>query len=152
MVMGEKPMCCHLVDLSPFCLIQPLPTSLMFCWVAEELWLLVVEAFMVFGSGVAGLSVPFPHPHSTHDCIHSPLFHDSSLPCFQHSRRWSVRPPDFLCIHAFRNWSASSSRRGRLCFFTHSPPCGISVVCLFFAFCCSSTRRDHVCCPSPHIG
>ena len=28
---------CHLS-----CLIQPLPTSLMFCWVVEQLWLLVV--------------------------------------------------------------------------------------------------------------
>ena len=38
------------------------------CW-----WL---GAVIVFGSGVAGLSVPCPCAHSTHDCIHS------SSPCF----------------------------------------------------------------------
>ena len=37
LVMGEKPMFCHL-----FLFYQPLPTSLMFCWVVEQLWLLVV--------------------------------------------------------------------------------------------------------------
>ena len=42
-------------------------------WGVIAEWLLVVEAVIVFGSGVAGLSVPCPHAHSTHDCIHSTL-------------------------------------------------------------------------------
>ena len=62
------------------CFHLPLSTSLLFWGVVEELWLVVVEAVIVFGSGVVGLLVPCPHAHSTHDCIHSiPLSRD--LPC-----------------------------------------------------------------------
>ena len=94
----------HLVDLSPFYLIHPLPTSLMFCWVVEELWLLVVEAVMVFGSGVVGLSVPCPHAHSTHDCLHS------SLPRFPHCPHghWFLT----FCCSPSRTGSSFSRREG----------------------------------------
>ena len=37
-----------------------------------QLWL-VVEVVIAFGSGVAGLSVPCPPAHCTHDCLHSTL-------------------------------------------------------------------------------
>ena len=64
-------MCDYLVCLPPF---FSYPTSLLLCFVSCGViveWLLVVEAIIVFGSGVAGLSVPFPRAHSTHDCLHS---------------------------------------------------------------------------------
>ena len=69
-------MCCHLVL---FCHL-PLSTSLLFWGVVEELLLLVVGEFIVLGSGMAGLSVPCPHAHSTHDCLHSTLTRPSILP------------------------------------------------------------------------
>ena len=76
---GKNPCVATLFVLPPFLFHQPLQ------WlgfvVGGQLWL-VVEAVIAFGSGVAGLSVPCPRAHSTHDCIHSPLFHDSSLPTF----------------------------------------------------------------------
>ena len=63
-------MCCHLVLIFH---LSCSPTSSMAwfcCW--GKLWL-VVEAVIAFGSGVAGLSVLFPHAHSTHDLPFTPF-------------------------------------------------------------------------------
>ena len=62
-------MCYHLVDF---------PSSLvnLFIVLPNHLhgeWLLVVGEVIVFGSGVAGLSVLFPHAHSTHEFPFTPL-------------------------------------------------------------------------------
>ena len=82
--------CCHLLSH------PTLSTSLMLQ--------LVVEAVIAFGSGVAGLSVPFPHAHSTHDCLHS------SLPRFPHCPhgRWFLT----FCCSPSRTGSSFSRREG----------------------------------------
>ena len=109
LVYGEKthvlPPC---VVCPPFLFHQPLQWLGFVCW--GQLWL-VVEVVIAFGSGVAGLSVPCSHAHSTHDCIHSMLglhlLHDaiffpfgslsrggrfiSSHSWYFPSRLWSVR-------------------------------------------------------------
>ena len=68
-------------------LVSPTSSMTWFCcW--GQLWL-VVEVVIAFGSGVAGLSVPYPHSHSTHDFLHSTLglhlLHDAILPWPVHS-------------------------------------------------------------------
>ena len=96
MVYGKKNPCfttfvvCHLLSH------PTLSTSLMLQ--------LVVEAVIAFGSGVAGLSVPFPHAHSTHDCLHS------SLPRFPHCPhgRWFL----MFCCSPSRTGSSFSRREG----------------------------------------
>ena len=107
LVMGEKPMCCHLVLFFHI----PLSTSLLFWGVVEELWLLVVGAVIVLGSGVAGLSVPCPYAHSTHDCLHSTLTRPSILP-MAHSLLSLFLPYRGLFIFLTQRSVLFSSRRG----------------------------------------
>ena len=101
---------CLFVTLS--CLTQPLSTSLMFCWVVGKLWLLVDGQLFSFGSGVAGLSVLCPHPHSTHDSM-------LALPVLFSSRacslcRWCVLSPACsLTHHDFGSVGSSCSGIGR---------------------------------------
>jgi len=88
-----------------------------------------LRAVISFGSGVAGLSVPYPHPHTTHDSILTLSVHPShaersavhpraeAAVCFsytaglQPSRRWSVS-----CSRA-GSWSVHSSHGSRCLFF-----------------------------------
>ena len=95
--MGENPCFITLwfstfVICHPSCLTQPLSTSLMFCWVVGQLWLLVDGQLLPLGSGVAGLSVLFPHPHSTHDSM-------LALPVLFSSRACSLCPWQFVPLH-----------------------------------------------------
>ena len=97
-------------------------------WGVIAEWLLVVEAVIVFGSGVAGLSVPCPCTHSTHDCIHS------SLPCFPtFTGGRGVRP--------FCPWSVLP-HAGLGLFRSHAETGSASSCAPLF---CSSTCLDH--CP-----
>ena len=91
---GKNPCVATLFVFPPFLFHQPLQ------WLGfvagGQLWL-VVEAVISFGSGVAGLSVPFPHAHSTHDCLHSTL---PRLP----SPHGLLVPHVLLFIHAQRRF------------------------------------------------
>ena len=92
---GKNPCVATLFVFPPFLFHQPLQ------WLAfvagGQLWL-VVEAVIAFGSGVEGLSVPFPHAHSTHDFLHSTL---PRLP----SPHGLLVPHVLLFIHAQRRFS-----------------------------------------------
>ena len=91
---GKKPCVATLFVFPPFLFHQPLQ------WlgfvVGGQLWL-VVEAVIAFGTGVAGLSVPCPHAHSTNDYLHSTL---PRLP----SPHGLLVPRILLFIHAQRRF------------------------------------------------
>ena len=97
--MGEKPMFYYLVVLPP-CLTQPLSTSLMFCWVVGQLWLLVDGQLLPLGVGwqdcqsFSHIHTPpmtpcfpclFCSPHAPVHCAHGILFLSTS--CCSPSRR-----------------------------------------------------------------
>ena len=80
LVMGEKPMFCHLVDLPPFAssnLVNLFNAQL----VVEELWLraFIAEVVVV----VAGCQ-PYPLAHSTHVCPFFSLMHSSLVSSHSH--------------------------------------------------------------------
>ena len=89
---GKNPCVATLLCLSHL----PLSTSLLFWGVVEELWLLVVGAVIVLGSGVAGLPVLCPYAHSIHDLpftpLHSCLFTFTAALVDCHAGQWSVVP------------------------------------------------------------
>ena len=81
MVYGGKT---HVLPLCLFCHL-PLSTSsnlfnVLFLGSSGSYDCSWLEAVIVFGSGVAGLSFPFPHAHSTHDYIHG-ISLSRDLPC-----------------------------------------------------------------------
>ena len=101
-----------------------------------------LRAVIAFGSGVAGLSAPYPHPHSTHVCPFFSLTH-SSLACSSPSRgaivvlftrrkfsltrgRFSllIRAPFWLCAHPRAYAELFSLTQGSSpIFLTHRPLC-----------------------------
>ena len=129
-------MCCHLVCFSTF-LVSPTSSMTWFCcW--GQLWL-VVKAVIDFGSGVVGLSVPFPCPHSTHDCIHSflPRFPHSPMVGWCHT---TVCSPSRTLHYAGSLWSV------RLSLGLPVHPCAEEVVCS------SSSHRGQFCLPHSLVG
>ena len=101
-----------------------------------------LRAVIAFGSGVARLSTPYPHPHSTHVCPFFSLTH-SSLACSSPSRgaivvlftrrkfsltrgRFSllIRAPFWLCAHPRAYAELFSLTQGSSpIFLTHRPLC-----------------------------
>ena len=134
---------------------------------------------MVFGSGVVGLSVPFPHAHSTHDCIHSiSLSRPSMLPILHSVCSFLTQRPLSVLPHAWSSpscrWFYSSSHRavvvhlhaegslheqaGDLRCYTHM---GRDLVCLFLIHAQREAIHSHGClsicvhkrsCPSSRTG
>ena len=139
---GKNPCVATLLNCHPFFLIQPLPTSLMFCWVAEELWLLVVGAVMVFGSGVAGLSVPFPHAHSTHDFPFTPLhpgqFTFTATSVEARAEPWSVHLPHAEVGVVFPHALVGSSSRIESCSLSRRDAWAVDLVFILTVVVCGS--------------
>ena len=81
----------------PPCFVLPPSLVNLFIVLSNHLhgeWLVVVGVVIVFGSGVAGLSVPFPHAHSTHNLPFTPLhpgqFTFTATSVEAHAEQWSV--------------------------------------------------------------
>ena len=110
-------------------------------------WLRAVNAF---GSGVAGLSVPYPHPHTTHDSI-------LTLPVRpSHAERSAVHPCAEAAVCLLTQLGFNLHDGGR--FPTRAQVRGLFIPHVEAAVCFSSrrgagvllilTHRQRICCIS----
>ena len=138
LVYGEKPMFYYLVVFY-LCYLSPFlsyPTSFNLFNVLLGSWAAMAVggwAVIAFGSGVAGLSVLCPHPHSTHDSM-------LALPVLFSSRACSLCPWCILSTacslthHDFESVGSSRTGFGRI--WSHMGVLFLSTSC------CSPSRRE----------